>query len=199
MKRRRHLLYWIGGWIFDFTKIITILTFFGLFVNYFIYTVLIVKGESMEPNYWDGDVMIVDRIRYRVTPPERDDVIALYFPGELDKKFIKRIIGLPNEEITIKDGNLYINQALIQEPYLPALTTRPDMDLKLGADEYFVMGDNRDLSSDSRIWGPLPAESILGVVEYKVMNTKSWQNKVKQVVIKSPLALLAGLGNERDV
>ncbi len=184
MKTKRHLLYWIGGWIFDFTKIITILTFAGLIINYFLYTILIVKGESMEPNYWDGDVMVVDRVRYRVVKPDRGDVIALYFPGELERKFIKRIIGLPSEEIAIKDGNLYINQALTQESYLPKLITRPDMTYKLSPDEYFVMGDNRDMSSDSRIWGPLPAESILGVVEYKVGNTRFLQNKIKQVVIK---------------
>lgn len=178
MEMRRHIIYWFGGWLFDFTKAITVIAFLGLMVHYFFYSVLIVKGESMEPNYYTGDIMTIDRVHYRLHKPTRGEVIALYFPGEIEKKFIKRIIGLPGETITIRKGEIYINNQVISEPYIETnKKTYPNIDIKLHQQEYFILGDNRESSSDSRIWGPLPQEYILGVVDEKIGNTFNWKEK----------------------
>lgn len=176
MNRRQFFIYWFGGWIFDFTKIVTLLAFLILIVHYFFYTVLIVKGDSMRPNYWDGDVLMIDRVAYRLNRPHRGDPISLYFPGEVEKKFMKRIIGLPGEAVTIKQNQVFINQKLLNEPYIKNIPTVPDMDIKLHDDEYFVLGDNRDVSSDSRIWGPLPKEYIIGATTERLGNLNDWKN-----------------------
>lgn len=185
MNPLRRLIYWFGGWLFDFTKFITILVFVGLIANYFLYTILIVKGDSMLPNYKDGDIMVVDRIEYRLSSPQRYDAIALYFPGEVEKKFIKRIIGLPGDNVTIANNHILIDGQPLNEPYLNnQVLTRPDMTLHLNSDEYFVLGDNRDVSSDSRIWGPLPKNYIIGHVGYRLGNLNSWIAKLKHIFSK---------------
>lgn len=156
-------LYWFSGWLYDFSKYAAIILVMGLITHYFFYSVLIVRGKSMEPNFIDGDVMLVDKISYQINNPRRGDVVAMYFPGEASKRFIKRVVGLPGEKIKISNSKLYINNGLIDEPYLSEGTaTLPDTDRQLSADEYFVMGDNRTNSSDSRAWGPVPERYIIG-------------------------------------
>lgn len=117
----------------------------------------------MEPNYVDGDVVGVNKIAYIVSTPKRGDVIAMFFPGETQKRFIKRVIGLPGETIRIADGLVYVNGTLLVEGYLsPELLTIPNLERKLVEGEYFVLGDNRVASSDSRAWGAVPESFIIG-------------------------------------
>jgi len=164
----------VTGWIYDFSKIATLLLLIGLLVHYFFFSILIVRGQSMEPNYIDGQVYAINRITYRLHMPQRGDAIAMFFPGETQKRFIKRVIGLPGETVSIQDGRVFINNQLLQEAYLPAeVTTLPNLNRILQSDEYFVMGDNRLVSSDSRAWGTVPSSFIIGKVETHVATLPS--------------------------
>ena len=182
-------LYWFGGWVYDFTKIATFFVFFFLLVHYFLFTIFIVKVISMNKTMTDSDMMLVDRIRYKTHPVERGDIIALYFPGEDEKKFVKRIIGLPNEKVTIVDDKVLINDTIIRESYLNGAPTKPDMEIVLEKNEYFVMGDNREASSDSRIWGPLPKNYIIGVASYRLLNINATAKSSSYNLKKSASAI----------
>ncbi len=156
-------LFWFSGWVYDFSKVATLLLVIGLTIHYFFFTILVVRGKSMLPTYHDGQILTVNKIAYLIDHPHRGDVIAMYFPGETEKRFIKRIIALPGEKIQILGGQVLVNDKVLDESYLPdGLTTQPDMDRLLVAGEYFAMGDNRQNSSDSRAWGPVPESFIVG-------------------------------------
>lgn len=156
-------LYWISGWAYDFSKVATLLLLIGLFTHYFLFTVLIVRGQSMAPTFDDGAVLSVNKLAYVVGEPKRGDVVAMFFPGETEKRFIKRIIALPGETVTIFQGRVYVNNQPLAEPYLGKdVLTIPDQKRALVEGEYFVMGDNRGNSSDSRAWGPVPESFIIG-------------------------------------
>jgi signal peptidase I len=133
----------------------------------------IVSGPSMDNTFADGQYLIVDQISYRFENPHRGDVIIFKYPLDTTKYFIKRIVGLPGEVITVKGNTISIKNAenpkgyTLEEPYVKIDKLQPQrndsiVDKKLGADEYFVMGDNRLVSSDSRIWGPLKRDLIAG-------------------------------------
>lgn len=123
-----------------------------------------ILGDSMLPTLETGQFVLVERVSYWFSAPRRGDVVIFEYPRAPQEDFIKRIIGLPGETVEIEGGSVYINGNLLVEPYLagqPTLTYRP-IRLTLGPDEYFVMGDNRAASSDSRSWGPLPRRNIIG-------------------------------------
>lgn len=158
-------LFWISGWAYDFSKIATIILLLGLLTHYFFFSVLIVRGRSMEPNYHDGDVLLINKISYYLNNPSRGDVIAMFFPGETEKRFIKRLVGLPGEAIAVTDGRLELAGRPMAESYLADGTlTTPDSARTLGAGDYFVLGDNRSVSSDSRAWGPVPEAFLIGKI-----------------------------------
>lgn len=158
-------LFWVTGWIYDFSKIATVLLILGLLTHYFLFTVLVVRGKSMLPNFTDGEVLIINKIAYRYAPPARGDVVAMNWPGETEKRFIKRIVGLPGETIQVSDGKVSINGAHLQESYIPnEVTTSSELTRTLQTDEYFVFGDNRIASSDSRAWGPVPKSFLIGKI-----------------------------------
>lgn len=133
-----------------------------------------VNGQSMEPNLHSNDYVLTDKISYKVGQPERGDIIVFHAPtaAQCPKgtgcDYIKRIIALPGETIEVKDGKYYVNGALLDEDYLPdSLETMPNAFtngrvVTLGEDEYFVSGDNRPNSSDSRSWGPITSKEIVG-------------------------------------
>ncbi len=116
----------------------------------------VVDGESMEPTLQNADNLIVDKLSYRFHDPERFDIVVFPFRYEEDTYYIKRIIGMPGETVRIdKEGNIYINEELLNESYgreiiKPEMIGRAETPVVLGEDEYFVMGDNRNHSSDSR-------------------------------------------------
>ncbi|MEX1052046.1 MAG: signal peptidase I [Patescibacteria group bacterium] len=149
--------------MYDFSKLATIILVLGLITHYFFYSALVVRGQSMEPSFHDGQVLAVSKISYQIGNPERGDIVAMFFPGETDKRFIKRVIGLPGETVVVSDGLVYINGQALPEAYLPSgQATVPELTRLLGQDEYFVLGDNRSNSSDSRAWGPVPESFIVG-------------------------------------
>jgi signal peptidase I len=169
--KRIERLFWVTGWIYDFSKIATVLLILGLVCHYFFFTVLVVRGKSMLPNYTDGEVLVINKIAYRYAPPARGDVVAMNWPGETEKRFIKRIVGLPGETVTVGDGRVFINGVLLKESYLAnGVTTSNDLTRTLQSDEYFVFGDNRIASSDSRAWGPVPKSFLIGKIESEIFH-----------------------------
>lgn len=128
----------------------------------------IVSGSSMFPTFKDNQYLIVDQISYRFEEPARGDVVIFRYPLDPSKFFIKRVIGMPNEVVTITKGVITITTAddeelTLDEPYLEAdRESRDTLSVELKDDEYFVMGDNRIASSDSRAWGVLPRKNIVG-------------------------------------
>ncbi len=136
-------------------------------VRIFIAQPFIVSGSSMFPTFHDGEYLIVDELSYRLSKPERDDVVIFRYPNDTKKFFIKRIIGLPNETVDINGSTITItntqnkNGFVLEEPYLIE-NFADNTHIELKADEYFVMGDNRNASSDSRAWGALPEKLLIG-------------------------------------
>ncbi len=122
-----------------------------------------IEGFSMEPNLHQGQYLIVNKAVYRwMHEPERGDIVVFEYPRAPDRDFIKRVIGLPGETVEVRDGTVFINGVMLDEPYLSEHTRANVAPRTLGPGEYFVLGDNRDNSSDSRSWGPLPQENIIG-------------------------------------
>ncbi len=128
-----------------------------------------VSGRSMVPNFQDGDMLITNKLSTNFETISRGEVIILKNPRDNNVDFIKRVIGLPNDKVMISGGKVYINNHELQEPYLPAGTITNGMSyLQDGVEttvlegQYFVMGDNRGGSSDSREWGPVKKELIIG-------------------------------------
>jgi len=136
-------------------------------IRYFIFQPFFVQGSSMYPNFEDGDYLIVDETTYRFRDPQRGEVIIFKYPEDTSQLFIKRIIGLPGESIEIEDGEIIITndsgRQILEEDYISSDNkTLGNIKVSLTEDEYFVLGDNRMFSSDSRRWGTLPKENIIG-------------------------------------
>ncbi len=138
-------------------------------IRLFVAQPFVVDGESMFPTFQNGNYLIVDELTYDFSKPKRGDVIVFRYPGDPSIFYIKRIIGLPNETVTIKNGLTTITEPdgasrTLKEPYISAEDMSYNSSITLGPTQYFMMGDNRPRSSDSRVWGPLPAKDIIGRV-----------------------------------
>ena len=120
-----------------------------------------IDGSSMEPNLHDGQYIIINKLIYQLREPVRGDVVVFQYPHDPSRDFIKRVIGLPGDEIVIEQGQISINGTTIDEPYIPQLGVYSGA-WQLQDGEYFVLGDNRNNSSDSHNWGTLPGENIIG-------------------------------------
>lgn len=166
----------VGGFVTDLVKVIVIAVIAMLLFRYFIAEPFIVSGASMVPTYQNHQYLVINKIGYRLHKPERGEVIVFRFPQNTKEFFIKRIIGLPGEKVKVTDGHVIVyNNAhpegkVLDEPYLPSqnITFGDSKIVTLGSDEYFVLGDNRLQSSDSRLWGILPAGDIVGKVYVRV-------------------------------
>lgn len=136
-------------------------------IRLFVAQPFVVNGASMYPTFETGQYLIVDQISYKFHEPRRGDVIVFRFPQDKSKYFIKRIVGLPGETVRITDQEVRIISAenldgvVLEEPFIES-TKSNNLSVKLAEDEYFVMGDNRAESLDSRIWGPLQENYIIG-------------------------------------
>lgn len=133
-----------------------------------------VSGSSMVPNFHDGDYIITNKLAVKMSDPVSGEVVILQDPSDANKVFIKRVIGLPGETVKILNGKVYINSKLLEELYLPLdLQTPGGNFLKEGGEvtvppgNYFVIGDNRGNSSDSREWGFLKKELIIGQAYFR--------------------------------
>jgi signal peptidase I len=162
----------IGIFIWDLVKVFIISIVIILPIRYYVAQPFIVQGSSMEPNFHDGEYLIIDEFTYKHSPPQRGDVIVFKFPKNTSEYFIKRIIGLPGETVQVKDAKVTIFNKdhpagfVLQENYLPNqnVTFGSDAKTTLGSDEFFVLGDHRLASSDSRYWGPVPRNDLVGRV-----------------------------------
>src|SRR3989338_9524984 len=148
----------------------------ALFIRFFIATPYVVNGASMVPTFYDWHYLIVDKLIYDIYPPERGDIIVFKLPQDPSRSLIKRVIGLPGEEVKIEDSKITIfnsenkDRLVLSEPYLdPKDVVRGDqLEITLGEGEYFVLGDNRRASADSRLWGKLPESYITGRVDLRL-------------------------------
>ncbi len=138
-------------------------------IRYFLFQPFVVSGNSMVPNFNDGDYLIIDEISYYLRPPERGEVAVFRAPPNPSTRYIKRIVGLPGETIEVEAGRIVITPrgggsfVLEEDEYiLNGEVLRYSGRMELREDEYFVLGDNRRYSSDSRTWGPLPRKNIIG-------------------------------------
>jgi signal peptidase I len=137
-------------------------------IRMFIAQPFIVSGASMNNTFENGQYLIVDQLSYYLDDPARGDVVIFRYPRDPSKFFIKRVIGLPGDTLTIEESNVTItNEAnpdgyVLNEPYVKSMQTDAPRTEVMGPREYFVMGDNRDQSSDSRVWGVLQEERIIG-------------------------------------
>ena len=158
--------------LWEITKIVVLALIIVLPIRYFLFQPFFVNGQSMEPNFEDGDYLIVDELSYRLGEPQRGDVIVFNYPNDPSERYIKRIIGLPGETLEIINGKIYIIEngdykELNESSYLPSIYTSGNMEVTLGDNEYFVLGDNRPASSDSRRWGNLEKGYIIGKVWFR--------------------------------
>jgi len=159
----------IVGIFFD--TIESIVVALSIFVVIYLFLVQPHKviGASMDTTFHDGEYILTDKISYRFHIPKKGDVIVFKAPRNPDFDYIKRIIAIPGDTVSIKDGYVYVNEQQLNESYiknetiiLPGQYLKEDQELKLGEDEYFVLGDNRSHSSDSRQWGTVPRKDIIG-------------------------------------
>jgi signal peptidase I len=149
-------------------------------IRLFVAKPFIVSGASMEPTFDNGQYLIVDELSYRLGNPTRDDVVIFRYPRDPSQYFIKRIIGLPGETVHIKSGKVSVTSKNgeninLTEPYVVYHGNGADMDVSLANNQYFVMGDNRPESSDSRIWGILPRENMVGRAFLRLLPLQSAQ------------------------
>ena len=162
--------------IWEIFKIVVISLAIIIPVRYYLVQPFFVRGASMDPNFNNGQYLVVNEIGYRFEEPGRGEVIVFKYPIDPSQYYIKRIIGLPGEIVEIKDGHVSIynqefpeGKILDESIYLPKeKITIGQTHLKLSEDEYFVLGDNRQASSDSRQWGVLPRDNIIGRVWFRV-------------------------------
>ncbi len=140
-------------------------------VRYFLFKPFYVRGASMEPNFFDKEYLIIDELTYRLKEPHRGDIVVFKSPLNKKEYFLKRVVGLPGETVKIRDGQVMIYNGemsdgfVLNEPYLSAgLKTLPDTSAVLGENKFFVLGDNRFSSLDSRMLGPIDGSNIVGRV-----------------------------------
>ncbi len=155
------------------------------FIIFFLVRPVRVEGESMKPRLQDRDRIFVNQMVYSMRewlgdnqPIKRGDIVVLYYPRDPSKSYIKRVVGLPGEQVTIENGKLYINGVLQQEPYLTPENVnsyhRNSVTEQVEDHHYFVMGDNRNYSSDSRDWGLVPEKYIYGKAMYRYYSPLNW-------------------------
>lgn len=147
-------------------------------IRVFVVSPFVVDGESMHPTFENLDYLIVDELLYDFKAPARGDVIVFRYPGNPSIFYIKRIIGLPGETVSINRGVVTITTVAggtlaLAEPYIVNEDATYTKDVSLNPGEYFVMGDNRPNSSDSRVWGPLPKKDIVGRVDLRLLPVKN--------------------------
>lgn len=159
--------------LWEIFQIVVLALIIVLPIRYFVFQPFIVKGQSMEPNFEDGDYLIIDELSYRFREPKRGEVVVFKNPRNPSQRFIKRIIGLPGEEVLIENGKITIikdgeKKVLEESKYLNSEWTGGDIQISLGENEYFVLGDNRNYSFDSRQFGPLSKKYIIGRVLFRL-------------------------------
>jgi len=162
----------------EIVTLVVLVVLIVLPIRIFIAQPFVVDGESMFPTFHDRDYLIVDELTYRFSEPKRGDVIIFRYPNNPSLFYIKRIIGLPGETVQIDHGAVVIartdgSSLTLDETYVVQEDATYTLDTVVGADQYFVMGDNRPRSSDSRVWGVLPRKNIIGRAFVRILPLSS--------------------------
>ena len=157
-------LHSLRGEIRVWTRDLLIAIGLALVIIVFLYQPVKVEGTSMAPLLSDQERIFINKFVYRFEPIQRGDVVVFWYPLDHSKSFIKRVIGLPGETVEIRQGTVYVNGKIVPEPYVPPqYEDLSDFGSKtVPADSYFVMGDHRISSNDSRVFGPVPIQYIYG-------------------------------------
>lgn len=153
-----------GVLVFEIVKVVLISLAIILPIRLFLIQPFYVEGASMEPNFYQNEYLIIDEISYRFNDKQRGEVIIFKNPKNTKNYFIKRIIGLPGETVSIEEGRVFVDGDLIEEPYITDFSSDNHDPVTLGSEEYFVLGDNRGNSLDSRQLGPIHKDYIIGRV-----------------------------------
>jgi len=160
--------------ILELAEVLVVSLLAVFLVRYFIAQPFLVRGSSMDPTFFNGNYLIIDEIAYRLREPQRGEVIVFRYPKDYATFYIKRVIGLPGETVEIRNNKVMVTRVdgvvdILNETYLPQTErTNGDIIQKLQPGQYFVMGDNRDASYDSRMWGAVPINNIIGLVRFRL-------------------------------
>lgn len=133
-----------------------------------------VDGSSMEPTLHSGEFVIVNKLAYKLGAPALGDIIVFHFPRDPKQEYIKRVIGMPGDQVTIQDGKVFVNGQEIVEPYISAPPVYPGNTWQVPEGNLFVLGDNRNNSSDSHNWGTVPTEYVVGKALFVYWPLDSW-------------------------
>lgn len=162
--------------IWEVLEVVLVAVVTVFLIRYFLMQPFLVSGASMEPNFSSGHYLIIDEITYRFREPKRGEVIVFKYPNNLSTYYIKRIIGMPGEKIEISGGKVTIynqefpNGLTLKEDYLlSGPRTSGNITKNLSSTEYFMMGDNRNYSYDSRSWGPLDKKFVIGIARLRLL------------------------------
>lgn len=155
--------------LIEVVKVVAIVFLSAIIIRTFVFQPFVVEGSSMEGNFHNGEYLFIEKVSYKLKNPHRGDVVVFRYPRDVRYNYIKRVIGLPGEKIQIKDGKVSIDGSLLNEDYLTTgqqtvVDGKPELnyEITLEDDQFFVLGDNRTHSSDSREWGPLDKQFIIG-------------------------------------
>jgi len=155
--------------VFDFLQGIVVFLAVLVMIYLFLFSPQEINGASMEPSFYNAELIITNKFIYKITPPKRGDVVIFKSPKNKDIDYIKRVIGLPGDKVKLMNNAYYVNSVKLDEPYLLPNTQisggtflKEGSDITVPAGKYFVSGDNRPHSSDSREFGPIPLEDFIG-------------------------------------
>lgn len=172
------------AFLFELIQVVAVSLAIIIPVRYFLIQPFYVKGASMEPSFYDHEYLIIDELTYRFSDPDRGDIVVFRYPADPSQFFIKRIIGLPGETVEVAEGHVKVyNDAHPNGTVLDELMYLPEEFVSLGnrtitlkSDEYFVMGDNRPASLDSRYFGPVKRTAIVGRVWLRGWPLDRWKS-----------------------
>ncbi|TSC64109.1 MAG: signal peptidase I [Parcubacteria group bacterium Gr01-1014_91] len=162
------------GLLKDLFTLVLLIVVVVIPIRMFVISPFVVDGDSMHPTFQNLDYLVIDELIYNFKSPERGDVIVFRYPGNPSVFYIKRVIGLPGETVSINHGVVTIisengEKTALAEPYTVREDATYTNDVSLLPEEYFVMGDNRPNSSDSRFWGALPKKNIIGRADLRLL------------------------------
>lgn len=164
----------LAAWEVAEIVLVSVVTVF--LIRSFLIQPFLVSGASMEPNFTSNNYLLIDEITYLLRDPQRGEVIVFRYPNDPSTYYIKRVIGLPGERVEVRGGSVYVfgqdgsKKMFSEENYLPSgLKTSGIASVQLGEKEYFVLGDNRNYSYDSRSWGKLGRDNIIGLARLRLL------------------------------
>jgi len=173
----------ILSFIWELFKIVIIALLIVIPIREYVFQPFFVRGESMEPNFHNYDYLIVDELSYHFRPPKRGEVIVFRNPYNPSQRFIKRVVGLPGEKIEIQNGKIKIEKNgksfYLEEPYLPKnFQTSGQISVQIKQNQFFVLGDNRSASYDSRYFGPIERREIIGRVVLRLWPSSAFAHLI---------------------